>query len=75
MYRAVAKHVLEYKMPSLDIKAVGTKASLKSRILYRTMRAVTQIARMTEPSFMLWYNFLNWAYRRRVTHGFGRMIT
>lgn len=74
MYRAVAEYVLEYDLPPLDMKTLGAKAGLKSRLLYRGMRAVTNVARMTRPTFMLWYNFLNWAYTRRVTHGFGRTI-
>ena len=74
MYPAVAKHIIRYQMPLLDMRTLDTKAGIKSRFLYRAMRAVTQVARMTKPTFRLWYNFLNWAYRRRVTHGFGRTI-
>ncbi|MBI4098789.1 MAG: hypothetical protein HY437_02045 [Candidatus Magasanikbacteria bacterium] len=74
MYRAVAEHILGYTMPLLGMRTLNTKVGLKSRLLYRAMRAVTHVARMTKPTFRIWYNFLNWAYRRRVTHGFGRTI-
>lgn len=74
MYRAVAEYVLGYDLPPLDMKTLGTRAGLKSRLVYRAMRAITRVARMTRLTFMLWYNFLNWAYTRRVTRGFDRTI-
>lgn len=84
MYTAVAYYLLKgdyysisegYRLPLLVRSTVPSgRAGMKSYFIYAAMRFVTRLAARSRWSFMLWYNFLNKSYRRRV-EGFERTVT
>lgn len=73
MHRAVARHVVGIT-PSYEFYSATVGESWRSYFLYFAMRIVTRIAALTRPTFTLWYNFLNWAYKGR-KEGFTRTVS
>lgn len=73
MYCAVASHVLGYDLQATFSWATSAKPDAESRFVYGAMWLVTIVAAVARPTFMAWYNFLNWRYQRRLD-GFSRTI-
>lgn len=72
MYKAVAHWVENYEL-NFSIYFPDQIPNLKSQLLYHLLRIFTLIVAQSKFSFMIWYNFLNWVFSKRVK-GFTKTI-